>query len=373
MGKLIRLIRLPTVTAYIIFGLLIGPDILNLVHEKLIINSPLISSIGLGLIAFHLGENFTLKNVKRMGKQVLWISILEVTGAWIMVVSALYFLTNIGFTEALYFGAIASATAPAATMMVIRECRASGLFANTLMGVVAVDDAWCLIIISLSLALAKAMAVTGGKGAIIFDALFHSIWGIAGACIIGGALIILLKKLSVFVLTREDLLIFMLGFLCIGIGMSEVLNVSFLLSCMVMGAVLSNISDNRKFFDILHEIAPPIYLLFFVLAGAGLEIKFLKTAGLVAGVYFAARIVGKMGGAYMGALVSQAPVRVRKYLGLALIPQAGVAVGAALMIKDKIGPGGDIIFTIIIATTVVYELIGPLCTKIALKKAGEIL
>ncbi len=372
-GKIIKYAGLPLVTAYIIFGILMGPDILNLVHGSFITASPLISSVGLGFIAFNIGQGFVWENIKRLGKMVIWISCLEAFMAWIFVTLGVRFLAGMSWATSICLGALASATAPAATMMVIREYKASGLFTNTLLGVVALDDAWCLVIISIAIAVSKAVSFHGAGNTVILNALFHSIGSITGACLVGALLTAMLKKISIFVVTRDNLLIFMLSFLFIGIGTSEMFHLPLLLTCMIMGGVLANITRETKFFDVLHEVDAPVYLLFFVLAGANLKIAQIGTIGIVGIVYFFVRVAGKFSGSYLGSVISDAPVRIRKYIWLGLVPQAGVALGAALMVRDRFPLVGETIFTTVVVTTVLYELVGPLCTKLSLRKAGEIL
>ncbi|MBA3052499.1 cation:proton antiporter [bacterium] len=371
-GKIIKLINLPLVTAYIIFGIIAGPFAMNIVHGNLITVSPLVSSVGLGLIAFNIGQNFIWSDIKRMGKMVALISLFEALGAYFMVMLAARYFLSMAWAPAMCLGALASATAPAATMMVIKEYRASGLFTSTLLGIVAFDDAVCLIIISISLAMVNTMAIMGAGNAAVSHALLFSLGSIGGALLTGIVLTLLIKKIAPFVITRENLLIFMLAFLFIGIGVSEMLKIPLLLTCMVMGAVLANISHETKFFDVLHEVDAPVYLLFFVFSGANLKISAITSVGAVAAVYFIVRVFGKFAGAYIGGVLSHAPARIKKYMWLGLVPQAGVALGAALMVRDQLPLYGEMIFTTIVTTTVAYELVGPLCTKLALRKSGEI-
>jgi len=371
-GKIIKLVNLPLVTAYILFGIIAGPDVLNIVHGNLINVSPLVSSVGLGLIAFNIGQNFIWADIKRMGKMVALISSFEAFFAYFLVMLSARFFLSMEWGPSMCLGALASATAPAATMMVIKEYRASGLFTSTLLGIVAFDDAVCLIIISISLAMVKTISVMGASDIAVLHALMHSVGSIGGALLAGVILTLLIKKISRFVITRENLLIFMLAFLFIGIGISEMLEIPLLLTCMIMGAVLANISHETKYFDVLHEIDAPVYLLFFVFSGANLKINAIGSVGAIGIVYFVVRIFGKFTGSYLGGVLSSAPARIRKYMWLGLVPQAGVALGAALMIRDQLPQFGEMIFTTIVTTTVVYELVGPLCTRLALRKAGEI-
>lgn len=372
-GKLIRKVKIPVVTAYLLLGIIVGPSILNLVSPGILSSSGLISNIVLGLIAFSIGQNFALERFSKIGKPVIWISILAAVVPWFLVTVALLILLKQPLHIALIFGAISSATAPAATMMVVREYKAKGSFTDTLLGVVAIDDAWCLIIFAFSFAIAKALAMHITSNIFIFKIIFHSFLEIIGAFMLGGALALILAYLSRFITTPADLLVYTLGFIFLNTGMALYLNFSVLLANMFMAAVLVNVHKvSFKFFEALRFIDSPLYLLFFVLAGANLEISLLKNLGLLGLSYIIFRSLGKIGGAYLGGIAAQVPERMKKYIGLALLPQAGVALGVALIAKSEFPELGGMIFTAIVATTVLYEIIGPVFTKVSLKKAGEV-
>jgi len=372
-GRLINKIRFPAVTAYLLLGLFIGPSLLRLVPAEVLGVSGLISNIVLGMIAFGIGYNFSKDNFRKIGKSVIWISVLEACGAWALVTLVFLFILGQPFYVSLLFGAIASATAPAATVMVIRESRAKGTFTDTLLGVVAIDDAWCLIIFAISLAISKAIFIHNVAAISLIRVLLNSLLSIFGAFILGAISAILLSYLSKFVRTPAELLIFTLGFILLNTGIAIRIHLSVLLANMFLGAILVNINySSFKFFDSLKTIDSPLFLLFFVLAGASLEIQILSKLGMIGLAYLIVRITGKLIGAHLGARISNAVDSVRKYLGLGLVPQAGVALGCALIAKSDFPGVGNMILTTIVATTIVYEVIGPVCTKLALKKAGEI-
>ncbi len=372
-AKLIRQLKIPTVTAYLLLGVAIGPFALNLVSEGILSSSGLISNIVLGLIAFSLGQNFSLERFRKIGRPVIWISILAALAPWFLISTGFLVLLKQPFYIALLFGAIASATAPAATMMVVKEYKARGSFTETLLGVVAIDDAWCLIIFALSFSIAKALATHIMTNFFILRVIFDSLLEIIGAFILGGILALTLSYLSHFVHTPAELLIYILGFIFLNTGLALFLNFSVLLANMFMAAVLVNVNKvSFKFFETLRNIDSPLYLLFFVLAGANLEIGLLKSLGVLGLGYIIFRSLGKIGGAYLGGLLAQLPARMKFYMGLALLPQAGVALGVALIAKTEFPALGNVIFSTIVATTVVYEIIGPIFTKISLRKAGEI-
>lgn len=371
-AKILWRVKFPAVTAYLLLGILVGPYILNLVPKQIFNASGLISNIALGIIAFTLGQNFSSSNLRKLGKSVFWISIGEVTASWALVTFTLYFLLKQPLYLSLLFGAIAPATAPMATVMVIREYRAKGPMTNIILGVVAIDDAWGLILFAVSLAIAKSLfyhTASSFSTTIVLRAFLE----VGGAFILGGGISIAFFYLSKLARTYDELLIFIIGFIFLTIGLAIYFNLSVLLACMTLGTIITNISPtNLKFFDTIKKVDSPIYLVFFVLTGASLELLSLKKLGLLGSIYFIARPLGEYIGAYLGAFISKASSLVRNYIGFSLVPQAGVALGMALLCKSIFPEAGGIVLNVIIATTVVYELTGPFFTKFALIKAKEI-
>jgi Kef-type K+ transport system membrane component KefB len=372
---LLNRFKLPSVTAYILFGIILGPYLLNLISTDMLHTSTLIANITLSLIAFSLGQNFTLSKLRRIGKAVFAISIGEVLGSFILVSLAVYLLGGQSLAVAILFGAIAPATAPAAVVMVTREYRARGQFTDTLLGVVAIDDAWGIMLFAFCVAIAKSLlGAHVGVLANVFSDLAHGLWEVIGGLGLGIAIGLLFSYLLKYINTLSNLLIYTLGLILISSGLSVWLNVSLLLANMALGATVANrvkMSDN--IFDVLRRFDPPVYLLFFLIAGANLEISSIYSLGILGLLYVATRLPGEMGGAYIGATLAKANVTIKKYLGLGLAPQAGVAIGLALYAKNYF-PGniGEMILSTIIVTTIIYELIGPVLVRLALVKAGEI-
>jgi len=372
-AKLIGRMKFPGVTAYLVLGILIGPSILNFISENVISTSGFISNVALSFIAFSLGQSFSREAFRRIGRLVLWTSILGACGPWVLVTLSFWLILRQPFYLSLLFGAIASATDPAATVMVVREYRTKGIFTDTLLGVVAIDDAWCLIIFAISLAISRAVYSHLLSPLFLTKVLFSSLLEIFGALILGGATAWVLVRLSRYIRTTAELLTYTLGFILLNAGLASYLHLSILLTNMFMGGILVNINHgNSKFFDSIRIIESPLYLLFFVLAGASLEVGLLVKLGTVGAVYIVCRSFGKIWGASIGGRIANAPYAIKKYLGLALLPQAGVALGTALVAKSVFPEVGGIIITTIVTTSVIFELFGPLCTKIALEKAGEI-
>lgn len=370
--RLIQKIKLPTITAFIIVGILIGPSFLDLINSQLINSSGLISNIALGMIAFSLGETFLLSSFRKIGKQVISISIIESILPWILVTVVLYFLLRQPLYIAILYGAISTATAPAAILMIVREYKAKGNLTNTLLGVVAIDDVWCLIIFVLSLTLSKNMLPDKVANASTFNVLYLFIKEVFFAVTLGSLVALLCNFISRYIKHKPDLLIYTLGFLLLNIGLALYFHLSPLLSNIIFGAVLINISPTSfKFFDLLKSVDAPLYLLFFILAGAHLEIGLLRGVWLCATIFIICRSLGKFLGAYLGGYLSKAEHKIRKYLGWGLLPQAGVALGLALIVKEEFSQIGNILFSTIVATTVFYEIIGPIFIRYSLVASKE--
>lgn len=369
-GKIAEKVKTPAITAYLILGILIGPFVLNILPANIIKISGTISHIALSLIAFSIGQNFSMATLRNVGKQVLWISILEAVGAWLITVVALLCFKVPGYM-ALIFGAIAAASAPAAIIMVVREYKARGRFVDVLMGVVALDDAWGLIIFSISLAVSKAMYAH--LSASMIFVVFGALQEIAKSFLLGGVLGFMLSRIGRVLKNQTELLICTLGCIFVVSGLSLHFHASVLLSCMFMAAVVVNLNNESfKFFDVLGHVDWPIYLVFFVLAGASLEIDLLMKIGVIGLVYLIFRVIGKFVGTYFGAVIAGSEPDIKKYLSLGLFPQAGVALGMALIAKEQFPQAGAIIFTTVAATTVIYEIIGPFFVKMALHKTNQI-
>lgn len=371
-ARLLKYARLPSVTAFLLVGILIGPHVLNLVTEGIFAASDFFSSLVLGVIAFSLGENFRLEEIKKGMKQVMWISLAAALVTWLLVSGAIIsYLIIVGqpMYPAIVLGAAASATAPAATVLVIREYRASGFFTEMLLKVVAIDDAWCLMLAALAIAFANAMRADVFQISIVFAGIGE----IFGALIIGASFGYLFSFLRRFVKTSEEFLVYIFGLILLNVGFSIAIHVSILLSSMMMGIVVINLArENYKFFEVIRTVDAPLYLIFFILAGAHLDFTILYKMGIVGVLYIIFRVIGKVYGAKVGARISRAPKSIENWIGLSLTPQAGVALGIGLVAKSTFPDFGNYIFTVIAATTVIFELVGPLLTKICLIKVGEI-
>lgn len=374
--RLTKLLKLPNVTAYILAGIVIGPYCLNLVPSKVVEGTEFISDVALAFIAFSAGEFFKISSLKRNGKKVVIITLAEALTASLLVFILTFFILKLGLAFSIVLSALASATAPASTLMTIRQTGAKGDFVDTLLSAVALDDVVSLMAFSVAVSVAVA-SLGGGFTAsdVLLPALFNVIM-IAVGCGFGFLLKVLMAKRS-----NDNRLIVSVAFLFAVCGVGAALDVSPLLACMAMGTVYVNSSDDDKLFKQLNYFSPPILLLFFVRSGIGFRLDSLintnaSTLGvplIVVGLlYFLVRIAGKYAGAFLGCAMTRKPKEVRNYLGLALIPQAGVAIGlSALGARLLGGESGEVLQTIILSSSILYELIGPACAKAALYFSGS--
>lgn len=369
-SKLIKKLKLPNVTGYLIIGLLAGPYCLKLFSEDTINQFSMIPNIALGFIAFSIGAEFKLNYLKKVGKAPVIIAFLEGFGATLVVDVVLVALGyNVPFS--IILGSIAAATAPAATLMVVRQYRAKGPVTDMLLPVVAIDDAVAIITFGLSVAIAKAISFT--EGVSLATALLDPLIEIFGAIIFGAILGLILSFLTKWFTGRGNRLSATIAMILLCIGISNVLGFSPLMACMAMSAIYVNVSNvSDKVLEQVDRFTPPIFMLFFFVSGADLDISILPSVGVVGLLYVVFRVVGKVLGTAVGAKVSKVEPVIRKYLGYTLVPQAGVAIGLTTIAMKVVPEFGPQIRTIVLCATVIYELIGPVVTKMTLKKAGEI-
>ena len=368
--KIIRLFKLPNVTGYLIGGLLIGPSVLNLVTEGQLESLSFVSSIALGFIAFSIGGEFKMSYFKRVGLTPIIIAIFESLMAVFMVTGTLILF---GFDKAfsIVLGAIAAATAPAATIMVIKQYKAKGSLTETLLSVVALDDAVALI--AFGVAVAISQMINNPSGANLLSQIASPVIEILMSLVIGGILGFLLVLPVRFYkddASRQSLIYI---FIFIALYIASKGGYSDLLTIMAMGAVFTNLSnESLKLMRIADVMTPPIFMAFFVISGADIKLSILASIGLVGIIYVVIRSVGKVLGASIGAILSKSDANIRKYLGFALLPQAGVAIGLTVVAKTVVPQYAETIRAVILCGTLIYELIGPAVSKWALTKAGDI-
>lgn len=377
-GKIVKQFKLPNVTGYILMGLLAGILLgtrqmeqlfgQNVAHE-MVERFDVIKDLATGFIAFSIGTEFEFKYIKKLGKAPIVIACLESLGAVVFVTLGIFIVTG-NIQLALIMGAIAAATDPAATILVARQYNAKGVVTQTLIPVVAIDDATALMSYGICVALARALT-----GQFTYMTLLEPIKEIFGSLIFGiilGVIFTLLLKVYTGRGNRLAITIAMVSF-CVSISHLDILKFSPLLACMAMSITIVNISHRwEPVFEQMDRMTPPIFMLFFFVTGAGMDLSILPKVGVIGVVYIIVRVIGKIVGAALGAKLSHAHPSVQKYLGIGLIPQAGVAIGLAMMCGTVVPDYANEITAVVVCGTIIYELVGPIFTKVMLVKIGEI-
>lgn len=392
LSRLAKLLQLPAVTAYLVAGVLIGPfclgafgvEGLGFISLENVESYSIISDVALGFIAFSIGNEFRLKDLKQIGKQATVIGILQAVFTTLVVDAALIGLhfmmpDKLPLPAAIILGAVASATAPAATLMVVKQYKAKGPVTQTLLPVVALDDAVGLILFAISFGIAEAIVASEiSLVAIIVEPLLEVLLSV----ILGATMGLIFTFIERFFHSRSKRLAVSVAFVFLTVAISMIkfniggVHVAFssLLSCMMLGTIFCNICDfSAELMDRLDRWTAPIYVLFFVLSGAELNLAVFKdyTVIIIGLVYIIFRCLGKYYGARISADIAKADPNVRKYLGITLFPQAGVALGMAMKAME-LGSIGSIVSNIVLFSVLIYEIVGPFLTKIALTKAGDI-
>ena len=374
MTRVTKRLRLPNVTAYIVSGILIGPYCLNIVPKPIISGTEFLPDIALAFIAFSTGQFFKSDILRKNGGKVVVITLSEALLASLLVFVLTFYILRLNLAFSIVLSALASATAPASTMMTIRQTGAKGDFVETLLQVVALDDIVGLL--AYSVAISVALHSSTGE-AFSFAGILVPVATNAGVLFLGAVFGVALS-LSVRpkIRSSDNRLIISLAVLFAFCGICTVFEVSPLLGCMSMGTMYINLTGDEKLFKQLNYFSPPFLLLFFVRSGMSFDLPALMSASgsigsspllLIGILYFIIRIIGKYAGAFLGCLMTKKPKEIRNYLGLALIPQAGVAIGlAALGARSLKGETGEALQTIILASSVLYELIGPAAAKLSL-------
>jgi Kef-type K+ transport system membrane component KefB len=367
--RVTKLAKLPNVTGYIIAGILIGPHVLNLIPNEMVENMGFISDIALAFIAFGVGRFFRKEAFQETGLGIILITLLESLLAGVLVTLSMHYIFHLHWDFCLLLGAIATATAPISTMATIRQYHARGNFVNTLLQIVAFDDAVCLVVFSVAIAI---ISTNAGTNISITEAILPVVYNIA-ALVIGFTGGVVSSRL-IFPKRSEDNRLILTISLLLGIaGLCAAVNISPLLACMLFGTTYINMTKDKKLYKQVESFTPPILSIFFVVSGMNLDIRYFGTFGVIGTSYFIIRIVGKYLGAYLGCVITQTTKTVRNYLGLALIPQAGVAIGLAFLGKRILPDNtGNMLMTIILSSSVLYELIGPASAKFALVRSGSI-
>ncbi|MBO7377613.1 MAG: cation:proton antiporter [Clostridia bacterium] len=398
--RLMKIIKMPNVTGYLIAGLIVGPHLLGFIGSEgteifnvfglsagksvfgtaSFASGNVITSIALGFIAFSIGTSFELKQMKSLGRSVVVITLFQALLTALLVDAALVIVAIVApgvcpMPVAILLGAIATATAPAATLLVVRQYKAKGPVTNTLLPVVAMDDAVGLMVFSISFAIAEVMLEGEGFGAGTF---LNPLVEILASLGLGAGLGGIVALGMIFFKSRANRIGIELVAVFSGVALSSMWGLSSLLVCMMTGAVFCNLhKGDEKLNTFSERWTAPLFMLFFIISGAELNLAVVPLVGVIGVVYLVVRSIGKYSGAFLGAMAVNADQNVKKYLGLTLLPQAGVAIGMANTVADSFAATphayvGTQIMTVVLCATLVYELIGPVITKWALTRSGEI-
>ena len=371
LGRLAKKFKSPNVTGYLIAGLLLGPSVFNIIPVSMVDGFAVISDIALSFIAFSIGSEFDLNYYKKVGAAPIIIAIAESCGAIILVTGTMLLL---GFDKnlSIMLGAIAAATAPAQTIMVINQYRAKGRLTSMLMSVVALDDATALIGFGIASTIVTATTSASADTHLILSIL-QPFYEILISFVLGAAVSVLMRLVFHWFKKPSNRLCITIAGIMGTYWLADLVNGSPLLACMALGGVLVNIfSQTHELMKINEQFTPPILMIFFIISGAGFDLSALAGIGIIGIVYVVMRVIGKTGGAWLGSRISKQDKKIGKYLGPTLMPQAGVALGLTVVAGQLVPSYAAEIRTIILCSTFIYSLIGPIAAKMALERAGEI-
>jgi Kef-type K+ transport system membrane component KefB len=375
-GKL----KFPMITGYIAIGILLSPSLLNIIPRETVGELDIITDVALGIIAYLIGGSIHWADLQRLAKSIAWITAFQSLGAWFLVTLVLASLGSLiipgetfwqtYFPMAFIIGAVSCATAPAATMAIIREYRAKGPFTTTLLAVVGLDDAIAVIAFAIASGISRPL-VNGAESISFYQMLGIPFLHIAPSVAIGIAFAIALMYVVRLARTRELVLVVVFGMIMLCTGVTTYLGLSLILANMVAGFIIANKVQRKEMFLVIEEIENVIYVIFFVLAGLHFDLSVMKLAGMLALLIVLARCLGKYVGVRVGAGISHAPDNVKNYLGLALLPKAGVTVGLVLLASIQFPTFGVVMLNAVLASTIINELIAPPLSKYAIFKSGE--
>lgn len=383
-GQLAEKIKLPPLTGYIIAGLFLGQSVTGIIPAEEQVNLTSITEIALGIIALTIGGEFNISKLRRIGRNVVVITFMQAVFAFVLVAFTLR-LAGVWTPYALLLGAIGVATAPAATVIIARELRARGEFIDYLFGVVALDDIVAVMMFSMVFTYA-ASQTGGGEHAGLSTQILHVAHELGFSVVIGLVAGYLLHILTFRNRNKAEVLLLSIGLVFLASSFALVLHLSLIITTMTMGAVLVNLSSrNRRIFTIIEPLTPPIFALFFIIAGTELHPGVLLNRAVIlwGSIFLVARFLGKAAGVYAGALMTGASASVRRYLGLCLFPQAGVSIGLVLFIQgsDAFTTSGymiggldsvTVLVNIVLFNVLINELIGPVISRYGIIRGAEL-
>ena len=383
LGRTMKYVRMPSIIGFMIIGVITGPSFFNFIDEDFLDRLAFITHIALGFVALSIGFELKLSILKRQGKGIVLIILSESFMAFFAVSASVFLLTR-NLPLALIYGAIAPASDPAGTVAVIQEYRAKGSLTSALYAVVGFDDGLGIIIFGFAASAARLIMLhgSGGISVSLWNLFLMPLREIGVSLLTGTLLAFVFTLLAKKIADSRDLFILIFAFVLIATGISMQLRLSIILTNMILGIAAVNMQPQiiiQKVRSVLIETMPLFFVLFFILAGASLEIQALPALGVLGVVYILGRFSGLMGGAWLGAMLGRAEEKIRRYLGMGILCQAGVAIGLALVVKNEfsqLSAGGmDLgtsVLTSVTATSIFFNIIGPIFARIGLLKAGEI-
>ncbi|OWZ85027.1 cation:proton antiporter [Natranaerobius trueperi] len=370
-GRIIQKFSFPMVVGYIIIGLILGPSVLNIIPEELNNELEVVKVLGLGMIALMIGSELELDKIRGMAKSIFGITIVQFIGAFLSVFLVMYYVMDFSLPVSLLLGALSPATAPASPVAVIREYKANGPLTKAILGVVAVDDALTVVVFGIVVAIVGLMFQGDPLTWYTFlepfgEVIFSSLLGLLTAILF----IIVLNKF-LYNQDKYQTLVILIGLALLNSGASSSLGLSPLLTNMVTGFVVANLYENPKVIQRFEEIELPVYIMFFTLTGATLDLEVLANNWVPALILFLTRAVGKVGGAFIGARMYGANKNIQKYLGFAMLSKAGVTIGLLMIIQERFPEVASVLTVLVLANVTLAELTGPLGTRHALVASGE--
>lgn len=371
-GHLVKWLRIPEVTGYLVAGVALGPSVLGWVAPENLSALHAFSEVALGLILFSIGTVFEFGNFRRIGRQLALIAAIEAAVVAVAVSIGLRW-TGQSWPVALLLGGLAIETAAASTLMVLRECNAKGPVTEVLTGVFALDNLLCLLTVNVILSGLQFQSHEGSSGLqTLVQVVAPFVWQIAGSVALGYIFGFLLSVWSSRVVEHGEQLILLAGCVLFCVGVSSLLHLSAMITNLTVGATLVNLSErSRHFLDSLSKTDPPLYAIFFVLAGADLNLDLLPALGIPGAVYIGGRLIGKLAGARLGSAVAGSAARVQRSLPFAMCAQAGLAIGLTLTIQRRAPDFAPSVTAVVLAAVIVFELIGPFAVRWTIIRAGE--
>lgn len=370
-GHLVKLLRIPEVTGYILAGIIVGPSVLGWINEQNLTSLSVFSEIALALILFSIGSIFEFRLFREIGRAVVRVTLSESLS-----VAALVGFATLAAGQrwqvALLLGVLAMETGAASTLMVMREYNASGPFSRTLTGVIAINNLLCLGSFLLVTAILQLTGAMGSSNASAYETLYLILWQLLGSAALGYLVGLLLSAWATRVVEHGETLILLIGCLLLCAGLSIVLNLSTLVVSITLGATVANLSANTgRLAQVQSRTDPPFYAVFFVIAGAHLQLGLLKSLGVVGIAYILARAIGKLLGSNFGSRLAKLPPEYHGRMGFAMLAHAGLAIGLVLSLARRFPELGSELSTIVLGAILVYEIVGPVSVRSMLLRSGE--